>query len=72
MFRAAEDRSTSTETADCMLYLHGDCPHGISWKVNGVCSGVHKKRCNKYMKWGSKDEKSVTGGTVKSPSSSLP
>ena len=48
---------TQTPTADCEQYLRGDCPHGISGKVNGICSGVHKKRCNKYMKWGSEHEK---------------
>ena len=46
---------------ECQQYLNGDCPHGISGKVNGVCSGAHKKRCIKYMKWGNSDEKGCSG-----------
>ena len=44
-------------TSECQQYLLGTCPHGISGKVNGVCSGLHKKRCGKYMKWGSENDK---------------
>ena len=40
----------------CEEYLAGNCPHGISGKVNGVCKKRHPKRCNKYMKWGRKHE----------------
>ena len=41
----------------CQPYLKGECSHGISGKLNGVCEKLHPKRCNKYMKWGKKNEK---------------
>ena len=40
----------------CDQYLKGECSHGISGKVNGVCDKTHPKRCAKYMKWGNKHE----------------
>jgi hypothetical protein len=57
LWNSVSDSHRLSEAADCMLYLQGECPHGISGKMNGTCSGVHRKRCNKYMKWGSKHEK---------------
>jgi hypothetical protein len=47
-------------TADCQAYLRGECSHGISGKVNGNCDRLHRRRCNKYMKWGNKQEKGCT------------
>ena len=40
----------------CQHYLRGECTHGISGKINGVCDMLHPKRCNRYLKWGSKHE----------------
>ena len=41
----------------CELYLNGECPHGISGRLNGACERLHPKRCNKYMKWGKRHDK---------------
>ena len=41
---------------ECLLYLQGNCPHGISGKVNGGCQRQHRKRCMKFMKWENKGE----------------
>ena len=45
----------------CELYLNGECPHGISGKMNGICNGLHPKRCNKYMKWVKRHDKGCKG-----------
>ena len=42
------------EGEDCPQYLLGTCQFGISGKLNGTCPNLHRKRCPKYMKWGSK------------------
>ena len=45
---------TNVRRETCQLYLTGECPHGMSGKTNGECSGSHPKRCQVYMRWGDK------------------
>ena len=47
----------SSKDTVCSQYLKGECPHGVSGKLNGLCEKLHPKRCPKYMKWGKKHEK---------------
>lgn len=42
---------------DCPLFLKGECPFGISGRKGGLCTAVHRKRCNKFLRWGTKSEK---------------
>ena len=42
-----------TQGVDCQLFLKGECPFGISGKRGGVCTAVHRKRCARFMRWGS-------------------
>ena len=42
---------------DCPLFLQGECPFGISGRKGGLCTAVHRKRCNKFLRWGTKSEK---------------
>jgi hypothetical protein len=43
-----------TQGEDCQLFIKGECPFGISGKKGGVCTAVHRKRCSRFMRWGSK------------------
>ena len=52
--QSQQQSEIASPSSDCLPYLRGECPHGISGKLNGVCDKKHPKRCNKYMKWGSK------------------
>ena len=45
-----------TPRVDCESYLRGDCRHGVSGKADGGCSKQHRKRCNKFMKWGNRHQ----------------
>ena len=55
----------SAEISDqvCVLFLTGECPHGLSGKTEGICPDNHPKRCMPYMKWGNKSEKGCSGTT---------
>jgi hypothetical protein len=47
----------TTLGVDCQLFIQGDCPHGVSGRKGGVCAAVHRKRCTKFLRWGSKADK---------------
>ena len=48
---------------DCVLFLSGECPYGISGRTGGICPDKHHKRCMQYMRWGNKSDKGCSGTT---------
>ena len=46
-----------SQGVDCPLFSEGKCPFGISGKRGGECTGVHRKRCTLFLRWGNKNVK---------------
>ena len=48
---------------NCVLYMSGECPFGISGKTGGVCPDKHPKRCMPFMRWGNRSDRGCSGTT---------
>ena len=46
--------TNAPQGVDCQLFSKGECPFGISGEKGGLCAAVHRKRCSRFMRWGSK------------------
>ena len=51
------------DVSDCLLYLSGECPFGISGRTGGICPNKHPKRCMTYMRWGNRNIRGCSGIT---------
>ena len=58
----AADHEEEAEQPDCEQYKLGRCPFGMSGRTGGKCPSKHRKRCNKYLTWGDKDERGCKDG----------
>ena len=43
--QSQQQSEIASPSPDCLPYLRGECPHGISGKLNGLCDKKHPKRC---------------------------